>query len=255
MPESNTADVLGYPISRRGLHGDLKQVADYCAEDGQPARYAAFINPHSIVVAKSDGAFRAALLGADLILPDGVGVLVGAKLLGLEIPERVAGFEFFLAFSEYADRIGGISYFFLGSSPSTLDRIRERLAREFPNIEFGGAYSPPYKAEFSEAENSAMLEAVNRAKPTVLWVGMTAPKQEKWINAHHDRLNIKFAGAIGAVFDFYAGTTKRAPAWSRKLGLEWLLRLLGEPRRLWRRNVVSTPLFLMEVIRTALKQE
>ena len=108
-------------------------------------------------------------------------------------------------------------------------------------------YSPPFKEVFSEEENRAMIEAVNRAGPDVLWVGMTAPKQEKWIYQNKDRLNVKFIGAIGAVFDFYAGTVKRPHPWFLDHGLEWLPRLLGEPRRLWKRMFVSAPLFMARV--------
>jgi N-acetylglucosaminyldiphosphoundecaprenol N-acetyl-beta-D-mannosaminyltransferase len=108
--------------------------------------------------------------------------------------------------------------------------------------------SPPFKDEFDEADDAAMIAAVNAARPDVLWVGMTAPKQEKWIYRNHDRLDVPFTGAIGAAFDFYAGTKKRAPQWVGQMGLEWLPRLVREPRRLWRRNLVSTPKFLYKVL-------
>ena len=98
-----------------------------------------------------------------------------------------------------------------------------------------------------------MIEAVNTAKPDVLWVGMTAPKQEKWIYQNRDKLDVKFIGAIGAVFDFYAGTVKRPHPIFQKMGLEWLPRLCSEPRRLWRRNFVSNPLFMLRVIKARLK--
>ena len=103
--------------------------------------------------------------------------------------------------------------------------------------------------EIDNLINQKMIEAINRVKPDVLWVGMTAPKQEKWIYQNKDKLDVKFIGAIGAVFDFYAGTKKRSQPFFQKIGLEWLPRLLGEPRRLWHRNFVSNPVFLMRVLR------
>ena len=247
-----TGPLMGYDVSGRGLDGDVARAAQWCAEPGAGMRYMACLNPHSLVVAKSDETFRRALKEADLLLPDGAGILLASKVLGAALPERVAGMEFFLGLCEHADRVGGFSFFFLGSSDRVLGLIRDRLARDYPNIGFAGSYSPPFRAQYSAAELDDMIEAVNSAQPSVLWVGMTAPKQEKWINAARDRLQVPFAGAIGAVFDFYAGTTERAPKWAQQTGLEWLVRLAREPRRLWRRNLVSTPLFLFEMLKAAL---
>ncbi len=125
----------------------------------------------------------------------------------------------------------------------------DKMAVEYPDIEVVGTYSPPFKPEFSDEENQKMVEAINSVSPDVLWVGMTAPKQEKWIYQHRNKLNVKFIGAIGAVFDFYTGNVKRSHPFFLKIGLEWLPRLLQEPRRLWQRNFVSNPMFMMRVIR------
>ncbi|NBB81153.1 MAG: WecB/TagA/CpsF family glycosyltransferase [Verrucomicrobia bacterium] len=205
------------------------------------------INPHSIVVAKEDQKFRQALSHASILLPDGAGIVLGAKLLGLPIRERVAGTEFFLGLSQHAQEAGGLRYFFLGSTPTVLDTIQKRLAQDFPSIRVCGTQSPPFKEAFSTQENQAMVKAVNEAKPHVLWVGMTAPKQEKWIEANRAALEVPVVCAVGAVFDFYSGAKKRAPEWARNLGLEWLPRLLREPRRLWRRNLRSTPIYLKDI--------
>jgi N-acetylglucosaminyldiphosphoundecaprenol N-acetyl-beta-D-mannosaminyltransferase len=142
----------------------------------------------------------------------------------------------------------GKRYFFLGSTEEVLEMIKANMARDYPNIIVAGTYSPPFKPEFSEEDNRAMHEAINRAKPDVLWVGMTAPKQEKWIYQNKAALNVRFIGAIGAVFDFYVGRIKRSHPAFQRVGLEWLPRLIQEPRRLWRRNFVSNPKFLIRVI-------
>ena len=128
------------------------------------------------------------------------------------------------------------------------------MKQDFPAIEVCGTYSPPFKIEFSQEDNSAMISAVNNARPDVLWVGMTAPKQEKWIYENQSKLQVPFVGAIGAVFDFYAGTKKRSSDFWIKIGLEWLPRFLKEPRRLWERNLKSTPIFLWWVIKEKIKQ-
>lgn len=123
------------------------------------------------------------------------------------------------------------------------------MAQDFPNIELAGAYSPPFKPEYTRAELDEMIAAVNAVEPDVLWVGMTAPKQEKWIYDNLSMLDVKFVGAIGAVFDFYTGRVKRAHPIFQKLGLEWLPRLLQQPRRLWRRMFISAPIFLWHLLK------
>ena len=138
---------------------------------------------------------------------------------------------------------------FLGSSNKVLSLIRERAAVDYPNLEVV-TYSPPYKPEFSDEDNKAMIQAINKANPDLLWIGMTAPKQEKWTYQHWKELDIHcHVGAIGAVFDFYAGTVERAPLWWREHSMEWLYRLLFEPKRMWRRYVIGIPLFLWNILK------
>jgi N-acetylglucosaminyldiphosphoundecaprenol N-acetyl-beta-D-mannosaminyltransferase len=143
---------------------------------------------------------------------------------------------------------GGGSCFFLGSTTETLEAIRARMASDFPSIRVVGVYSPPFRPEFTAEDNDRMIEAVNASGADVLWVGLTAPKQEKWIHRHRGRLAVNFAGPIGAAFDFYVGNIKRAGPFWQDLGLEWLPRLLQEPRRLWRRSLVSAPRFFYRAL-------
>ena len=156
--------------------------------------------------------------------------------------------DVFLGVNEALDRAKNARCFFLGSTEETLASIRQKMAEDFPDLVVAGTYSPPFKAEFSEEDNRKMIAAINAASPDVLWVGMTAPKQEKWLQANQAKLDVNFAGPIGAVFDFYAGNIQRAgPGWQR-LGLEWLPRLVQEPGRLWRRVIVSGPRFLIRTL-------
>ena len=137
---------------------------------------------------------------------------------------------------------------FMGSSEKVLDLIVKRAAKVYPHLEVV-TYSPPYKPEFSEEDNKAIIDAINAADPDLLWIGMTAPKQEKWTFSHWNELNIHcHVGTIGAVFDFFAGTVERAPIWWQRHGLEWLYRLLKEPKRMWRRYIIGNALFLFNVI-------
>ena len=208
------------------------------------------INAHSYNTALEDDAFADALVGGDYLIPDGMSIVKACKWLEAEsLPkERIAGWDLFTDQMRRLDAKGG-KCFFMGSSEAVLAKIKERAARDYPNIVVQ-SYSPPYKPEFSEEDNKAIVSAINAAAPDLLWIGMTAPKQEKWAYAHWPELDINcHCGTIGAVFDFYAGTVRRAPVWMQKAGLEWLHRLLSNPKRMWRRYVVGNFKFIRNVIK------
>ena len=248
MDRESRTIILNYPISSLSKDDCLSVIVKWIWGAAQ-AKYFVCANPHSLEVARKDAGFDLAIRNADLVVPDGVGIVIASKILGGSIRERVTGMDIFLGLSEALNKETGYSYFFLGSTEQNLIKIKEKMHADFPNITVAGTYSPLFKPEFSEEDNKLMVEAINQAEPDVLWVGMTAPKQEKWIQQNKDRLKVKFIGAIGAVFDFYTGNVKRAHPIFQKLGLEWLPRLLREPRRLWRRNFISNPSFLFRVIR------
>ena len=205
-------------------------------------------NPHSLVVANSDQMFLTALRSANFLIPDGAGIVLASRLLGGAIHKRITGSDMIAGIAERWNAGERRSFFFLGSSEEVLERIQFRMSRIYPNIEVRGVYAPPFNKEFSGAENDRIIERVNRAGPTVLWVGMTAPKQEKWVQQHRHRLDVPLIAAVGAAFDYFAGTKKRASIATQSIGLEWLPRLLREPRRMWRRNLVSTPIFLYNIL-------
>jgi N-acetylglucosaminyldiphosphoundecaprenol N-acetyl-beta-D-mannosaminyltransferase len=237
-------DILGYPVTIRDMQACVEQILVWIIS-GEKGKYLVCANPHSLEIARSDILFRSAILEADLITPDGIGMVLASRILGGCIHDRITGSDIFEGVSSALNRQGGARYFFLGSTEETLDCIRNRLKRDFPHIDVAGTYAPPFSNEFTWKENDAMIDAVNSAAPNVLWVGMTAPKQEKWVYQHKDKLNVSFIGAIGAAFDFYAGTVRRSHTWFREHGFEWLPRWLHEPRRLWYRNVISFPRFMM----------
>jgi len=240
-------NILGYPISSNSVQSCIEQIATWL-ESGDQKNFVC-ANPHSLMVAEKDHIFCKAIHSADMLTPDGVGIIIASKLLGGRIKERVTGSDVFEGVNNILNNRKNYRYFFLGSSPETLDMIRDRLTEDCPNIVFAGAYSPPYKDVFNEEDNRLMVEAINAARPDVLWVGMTAPKQEKWVYQNSKKLDVKFIGAIGAVFDFYVGNVNRPHPIYQKIGLEWLPRLIHEPRRLWRRNFVSSPQFILKVLK------
>lgn len=206
------------------------------------------INAHSYNTALKDPLFAEALQKGDVLVPDGASIVMACRWLKAKSQptERIAGWDLFELEMERLNRKGG-KCFFMGSSEKVLGLIREKAARVYPNITVE-TYSPPYKPEFSDEDNRAIIHAINTAKPDLLWIGMTAPKQEKWTYTHWNELDIDcHCGNIGAVFDFFAGTVERAPKWWQEHSLEWLYRLMKEPRRMWRRYIIGNALFLLNV--------
>ena len=194
------------------------------------------------------------------LCPFGISIRAEVKLLvmacrWLHTPsapkERIVGWDLFSFEMDRLNRRGG-KCFFMGSSEKVLSLIKERAAEVYPNITVE-TYSPPYKDVLTDEDNRAIIHAINAAKPDLLWIGMTAPKQEKWAYQNWDKLDIDcHVGTIGAVFDFFAGTVKRAPLWWQNHGLEWLYRLILEPRRMWRRYLVGNVLFVYNITKEKL---
>jgi N-acetylglucosaminyldiphosphoundecaprenol N-acetyl-beta-D-mannosaminyltransferase len=203
------------------------------------------INPHSYVTAKSDKIFNDALKDSDILIPDGSGIVLAAKLINGDKINKIAGADLHQHLLGKLDMKGG-SVFYVGASQETLDKIKARLFSDFPNINVG-IYSPPFKKFFTHDDNLKIIEKINNFNPDVLFVGMTAPKQEKWLYLNKEKLNFKVASSIGAVFDFYAGNTKRAPQWMIDFGLEWFHRSLLS-WRLAKRNFISNPIFIKDIM-------
>jgi N-acetylglucosaminyldiphosphoundecaprenol N-acetyl-beta-D-mannosaminyltransferase len=234
--------LLGIPIGVPSLDSAATQALKAVERQGSQVVFAC-ANSHSMNVARHDRLFREALLDADQLVADGIGVSAVARLAAKDIGPRITGQQYFEAVMEKVRLRGHGRVFFFGSSQAVLDRIRARFAGEYPTLELCGAISPPF-GDWSREQNDRFIEAINSAKPDVLWVGMTAPKQEKWVFENRRALDVPVIGSIGAVFDFFAGTVNPSPAWIRRCGLEAFYRLALEPKRLWRRVLVSNFAFL-----------
>lgn len=205
------------------------------------------INQYSFCIAEQDANFKAALKGSDVLLPDGEAVVSAVRRLTGQRIKKIAGADIHLHLLQELEQNGGSCYY-LGSKESTLIKIKERMAVEFPNVRVG-TYSPPYRKEFLFDHQSDKVRAVNAFQPDVLFVGMTAPKQEKWAYAHKAHLDAKIICCIGAVFDFYAGTVERPSPFWIKLRLEWFIRLVKEPKRMWKRYLFYGPMFVAVIVR------
>ncbi|MDA3779580.1 MAG: WecB/TagA/CpsF family glycosyltransferase [Bacteroidales bacterium] len=236
------AGLFGYDI----FEGELKDL------DIDSKKVINTINAYSYVLAKKDREFRNSLQKSDILLPDGFPIVAAISLLSNIKISKIAGEDvFFHLLNQLNQKAGKV--FFLGSSGETLAKIYSRLSAESPNVK-AYFFSPPFKVEFTANENREMIEAVNKIKPDVLFVGMTAPKQEKWVYANKTELNTKIICSIGAVFDFYAETVKRPSKFWINLRLEWFIRLINEPERLWKRYLLYSPQFFIDVINSKIKK-
>ena len=215
------------------------------------------LNAYSFNIAQSDTIFQMALQQSDVLLPDGISVVFATRLLTGQRLKKIAGEDLFLyemnklnsqPHNPVKGELRSNKVFFLGSNEVVLAKIKARAAIEFPFVEVH-TYSPPYKSEFSEEENKVLLDVINAVKPDILFVGMTAPKQEKWAYQHFTELQAGHVCCIGAVFDFYAGTIQRAPQWMINIGLEWFYRLIKEPGRMWKRYLIGNVKFVWYVLR------
>ena len=210
------------------------------------------INAHSYNTALRDPDFAKALAEGDVLIPDGMSIVKACKWLKAKSQpkERVAGWDLFVYEMNKLNnnKEGNQKVMFVGSSNKVLGLITKNATKEYPNLKVI-TYSPPFKTQFSDNDNKEIVEAINKANPNLLWIGMTAPKQEKWIFENWKSLNINcHVGTIGAVFDFFAGTAKRAPIWWQKHGLEWLHRLIIKPDKMWKRYLIGNILFVKNII-------
>ena len=229
---------INYCVSN--LHDAVQYVRTHLKEfSGQ---YICFSNVHTTVMAKENPAYRDILNEAALTYPDGAPIAKLQRKRKNPTAERVAGPDFMkLMFKETSD--GSVKHYFYGSKEETLNALRKNLLAEFSDLNICGMYSPPFRALTTE-EDEQITHMINDSGADIVWVGLGAPKQEQWMNAHKGKINGVMMG-VGAGFDFHAGTIQRAPVWTQKMGLEWLYRLTQDPKRLFKRYLVTNTKFLM----------
>lgn len=210
------------------------------------SRYVCICNVHSVVTTTSDVEFKIAVNNADMATPDGAPIAWALRRLGHSTQERINGPDLMMKYLQEAERLDQVVFFY-GSTESTLAKLRVTLAKQFPRLRIGGTYSPPFRA-LSLEEDEQIIEMINGSGANVVFVGLGCPKQEKWMADHRGRINAVMIG-VGAAFDYHAGVIKRAPIWWQRNGLEWLYRLGSEPRRLFKRYMVTNTLFVFGFLR------
>ena len=227
--------LLGVRVHMVQIPDVIEQMECWIRERGN-SHFTAVTGMHGVTEAQNDSSFKTILNSANLVVPDGMSLIWLSRIRGYVLKRRVYGPELMLAFCEQTAH-RGYRHFLYGGAPGVPEQLAETLTRRFPGLKIAGTYSPPYRPLTVE-EESEISGAINGSGADVLWVGLSTPKQERWMYAHRNCLNVPVMVGVGAAFDLNTGRIRQAPPWMRENGLEWLFRLLQEPRRLWRRYLI-----------------
>jgi N-acetylglucosaminyldiphosphoundecaprenol N-acetyl-beta-D-mannosaminyltransferase len=238
-------DVLGVGVSAIDMERAVAEVTRWIEEREQ--HYVCITGVHGVMESQRDPELLAIHNASGLTTPDGMPLVWAGRRAGMAHMRRVYGPDLMLAVCALAaDR--GWSGFFYGAADGVPELLAERLAERFPGLKIAGTMSPPFRPLTPE-EDAAVVERINAAAPDILWVGLSTPKQERWMATHAARLTVPVLVGVGAAFDIHAGRLPQAPGWMQVSGLEWLYRLYREPRRLWRRYLRNNPRFVLAIIR------
>ncbi|MBN1819062.1 MAG: WecB/TagA/CpsF family glycosyltransferase [Sedimentisphaerales bacterium] len=208
-------------------------------------QYVTISNPHSVMLCRRDEMMALANDNAGLILPDGIGIILAAKILGYKHYGRVTGPNLLLKLCDWG-RSHNLRHFFYGGAEGVTDKLVKNLSAKFPHLEIAGSFCPPFR-RLTVEEDEKIVAQINASHPDIVWIGLGAPKQEKWMLNHLGKINTTAMIGVGAAFDFHSKNISWAPRWIRVSGLEWAYRFVLEPKRMWRRNLDS-PLFLFNIL-------
>jgi len=245
---SKNYDVIGCDIAALTMQEMVDTVLTRV--QSKQGGYVCFTNVHVSVMTHDDAELKQIINSSFLSVPDGKPLYWVGKLKGLSNIEQIPGPDFFPRLLQTETPIP-LRHYFYGGKQEVLDKLISNIKVNYPNVDIVGAYSPPFR-ELTETEIEAELMNIRASNADVVWVGLGAPKQEKWMAKHSEALKPAVLFGVGAAFDFHAGTVQRAPRWAQKLGLEWLHRLLSEPRRLWKRYFYTNTMFVVYLIRDML---
>lgn len=227
------------------IPGVIRQIQKWIAQR-HACRYIAVTGMHGITEAQHHASFKRVLNTADLVVPDGMPLVWIGRLRGHSLRRRVYGPELMFRFCAETAATHRYRHFLYGGDTGVTEDLEDVFRTRCPGVTIVGSYSPPFR-ELTPKEDADIVEMINSAKPDVLWVGLSTPKQEKWMHEHRDRLRVPVLVGVGAAFDFISERKKQAPRWMQEHGLEWMFRLRQEPRRLWRRYILGGAEFVMLV--------
>lgn len=243
------ANVLGVGVSAINMDIAVATFDEWIARREQ--QYVCVTGVHGVMESQRDPALRATLCRSGLTTPDGMPLVWLSKLQGFRHVERVYGPDLMLAVCARSVE-KGYRHFLYGGDEELVGALAARLRQRYPGLSIVGTYAPPFRP-LTPQEDAAIVRAINDANPDIVWVGLSTPKQERWMADHHRRLDAAVMVGVGAAFDFNAGRKSQAPRWMQRNGLEWLFRLLQEPRRLGRRYLVNNPRFVVLVLAQTLR--
>jgi N-acetylglucosaminyldiphosphoundecaprenol N-acetyl-beta-D-mannosaminyltransferase len=233
---SDSFRVLGVRVDAVQI-GDVIQRMEEWIERREGGHTIAVTGMHGVMEAMHDGDFSRILNGASLVVPDGYPLVVLGRRKGFALARRVYGPELMEAFCEETAR-KGYRHFYYGGAEGVAAELARRFAGRFAGMEIAGTYCPPFRA-LTDAEEREVREKIKASRADVVWVGLSTPKQERWMARNREALGVPVMVGVGAAFDFHTGRVTQAPRWMRENGLEWFFRLMSEPRRLWRRYLVN----------------
>ena len=235
-------NILGIDISATNMGDALSKIEHLILTKKQG--YVCVCPNHTIMESQKDSKLRNIVNSADIATPDGMSIVWASKLLGHHEVKQVTGTELIIAVSDLSEK-KGYTHFYYGGADGIPEKLAENMQQIFPNLKIIGTHSPPFR-NLADDEDNAIVDIINNANPDIVWVGLGMPKQELWIGEHFGRIKAPVMIGVGAAFDFLSGKKKRAPKWMQKAGLEWLFRLIQEPKRLWRRNLYH-PIFFFRL--------
>lgn len=242
LPTPRT-NVLGVGISAINMRLALETIRSWIRSSDR--QYVCVTGVHGVMESQRDESIRQAHNEAGMCTPDGMPMVWLSRIQGQNHVSRVYGPDLMAACCEMSAADGFRNYFY-GGAEGVAERLGDRLCQRFSGLSVAGSYSPPFR-ELTESEDAEIIERINDSRADIVWVGLSTPKQERWMRAHRDRLDAPVLIGVGAAFDFLAGIKKQAPAWMQRSGLEWLYRMLSEPRRLGPRYLINNPLFIWKL--------
>jgi N-acetylglucosaminyldiphosphoundecaprenol N-acetyl-beta-D-mannosaminyltransferase len=232
-------NILGVCVSPINLDSAVATLERWIDEHSH--NYVCVTGVHGVMESRRDERLRSIHNAAGMVVPDGMPLVWFSRLCGRSGTERVYGPDLMRKMTALSAR-RGFRQFYFGGADGVADKLKHCLTGAHPGLEVVGTLCPPFH-ESTNAEDQAFIDAINRARPDIVWVGLSTPKQELWMASHLGRIDAPVMVGVGAAFDFLAGTKRQAPPWMQRNGLEWLFRLCSEPRRLWRRYAYIVPGF------------